>query len=212
VISVDAIPGALGGEAWFNVANALAACLIAHGLGLSRDAIASGLAGFQSSFDDNPGRVNIHDGHGFRVILDYAHNPAGLNALGDLVRSLRPRYGRVIGCVSIPGDRRDDDIKEMGALAAELLDDIVFREKPDGRGRSQGEVLDLLRQGALEAGCAEERIRCVPAEADAIAECLNRARRGDLVIVLPTDVEGAWRQIRSFVPRHAHGETRGLHA
>ena len=92
---------AVGIGAWFNVANALAACLIAHGLGLSRDAIASGLAGFQSSFDDNPGRVNIHDGHGFRVILDYAHNPAGLTALGDLVRSLRPRYGRVIGCVSV---------------------------------------------------------------------------------------------------------------
>jgi cyanophycin synthetase len=212
VVSVDAIPGALGGDAWFNVANALAACLIAHGLGLSRDAIASGLAGFQSSFDDNPGRVNIHDGHGFRVILDYAHNPAGLTALGDLVRSLRPRYGRVIGCVSIPGDRRDEDIKEMGALAADLLDDIVFREKPDGRGRGQGEVLDLLRQGAVEAGCAEERIHCVPGEADAIAECLNRARRGDLVIVLPTDVEGAWRQIRAFVPRHVHAETRNLHA
>jgi cyanophycin synthetase len=205
VVSVDAIPATMGGQAWFNVANALAAALIAHGLGVPVDTISAGLASFQSSFEDNPGRLNVHDGHGFRVIIDYAHNPAGLAALGDLVQKLRPAHECIIGCVSIPGDRRDGDIMAVGAAAAELFDHVVFREKPDGRGRRPGEVLDLMNQGALAAGCKPERIERISAEHDAIAACLERARQGDLVVLLPTDVEAAWRQVEAFQPRPRRG-------
>jgi cyanophycin synthetase len=102
--------------------------------------------------------------------------------------------------VSIPGDRRDADILAMGAAAADLFDHVVFREKPDGRGRKPGEVLALLRRGALEAGCQPERIACISAERDAIAHCLDRARPGDLVVLLPTDVEAAWAQVLAFKP------------
>jgi UDP-N-acetylmuramyl tripeptide synthase len=76
----------------------------------------------------SPGRLNVFDGHGFRVILDYAHNPAGLKALGDVILKMRPRHGRVIGMINIPGDRRDEDMREMGALATRYFDEIVFRE------------------------------------------------------------------------------------
>jgi cyanophycin synthetase len=200
VISVAAVPATLAGKARFNIANALAAALIAYGLDVPIDSIAAGLASFQSSFEDNPGRLNIHDGHGFRVIVDYAHNPAGIEALGDLLRELGPRYDCKIGCVSIPGDRRDADILAMGASAAELFDHVVFREKPDGRGRKPGEVLELLRRGAIEAGCAPQRIQCISAESQAIAACLDRARPGDLVVLLPTDVEAAWNQVLAFKP------------
>ena len=200
LISVDAIPATLRGQAQFNIANALAAGLIAYGLKVPVDTIAAGLASFQSSFADNPGRLNIHDAHGFRVILDYAHNPAGIAALGELVRSLRPSYDRTIGCVSIPGDRRDADIVAMGAAAMDLFDHVVFREKPDGRGRKPGEVLALLRRGALEAGGDPAHIDCIPPEAQAIAACLNLARAGDLVVLLPTDVEAAWEQVLQFRP------------
>lgn len=200
LISVDAVPATLRGQAQFNIANALAAALIAYGLRIPVDTIAAGLASFQSSFEDNPGRLNIHDAHGFRVILDYAHNPAGITALGDLVRSLKPSYDRAIGCVSIPGDRRDSDILAMGASAADLFDHVVFREKPDGRGRRPGEVLNLLRRGALDAGCPPDRLKCIPAESQAIATCLKLARPGDLVVLLPTDVEAAWEQVVSFQP------------
>lgn len=201
LISVASLPAALGGQAQFNIANALAAALIAHGLQTPLDTIAAGLASFQSSFEDNPGRLNIYDDHGFRTIVDYAHNPAGLEALGALVTSLRPSYGAAIGCVSIPGDRRADDILSMGAAAAKLFDHLVFREKPDGRGRKPGEVLGLLRRGALEAGFPAERIACISAEGEAIQACLELARPGDLVILLPSDVEAAWAQVVSFKPR-----------
>lgn len=203
VISVDSAPATMRGRARFNIANALAACLIAYGLDIAIDTIAAGLASFQSSFEDNPGRLNVYDGHGFRIIIDYAHNPAGMAALGDLVRSLRPSHDRAIGCVSIPGDRRDSDILAMGAFSAALFDHVVFREKPDGRGRRPGEVLSLLRKGALEAGCPPDRVQCISAEAEAIAACLERASAGDLVVLLPTNVEAAWKQVLDFKPRGA---------
>ncbi|MGH1560245.1 glutamate ligase domain-containing protein [Caulobacter segnis] len=114
--------------------------------------MARALRGFASSHRDNPGRFNVHDDHGFRVIVDYAHNPAALRAVGQVVERLRPRVGRVIGVVSIPGDRRDEDIREMGEIAAGLFDELVFRERPDGRGRVTGEVVALLTEGALAAG------------------------------------------------------------
>jgi cyanophycin synthetase len=200
ILSADAIPATMKGQARFNVANALAASLIAYGLDVPIDTIAAGLASFESSFEDNPGRLNVHDAHGFRVILDYAHNPAGIAALGELIGALRPSHGSVIGCVSIPGDRRDPDILAVGAQAAALFDHVVFREKPDGRGRKPGEVLALLRQGALDSGCDPVRIETIPPEREAIAACLNRARSGDLVVLLPTDVEGAWAQVLDFKP------------
>ncbi len=203
LIPVTAIPATLGGQARFNIANALAAALIAYGLGVAPDTIAAGLAAFRSSFADNPGRLNVNDDHGFKVIVDYAHNPAGIAALGELVQSLRPHHCRSIGCVSIPGDRRDADILAMGAAAAELFDHIVFREKPDGRGRRPGEVIDLLRRGAISAGCLPSRVQGVAHEADAVAACLGRARPGDLVILLPTDVESVWAQVLAFRPATA---------
>ena len=122
----------------FNVANALAAVAVCHGLGVKADRIGSSPRSFASSFEQNPGRLNIHDGHGFKVILDYAHNPEGLRALGRLVQAMRPATGRIIGMVSIPGDRREEEIRAMGEIAAEYFDSIVFRETPDNRGRPVG--------------------------------------------------------------------------
>lgn len=201
VTSVEAIPATLGGKAAFNIANALAACLIGRGLGVPIDTIAAALADFRSSFEDNPGRMNVHEAHGFKVIVDYAHNPAGLRALGEVIAELRPSHRSVIGTASIPGDRRDDDIRQMGALAAELFDYVVFRERPDGRGRPPGEVLSLLYEGAISTGKPKARIECIEAERPAILACLARARPGDLVVLLPTKVEDCWRLVTEFRPQ-----------
>lgn len=122
----------------------------------------------------------------------YAHNPAGLQALGDLIHKLRPQHRRVIGAVSIPGDRRNEDIDAMGRLAATLFDQIVFREKPDGRGREPGEVCRRLRDGALAAGISADALHCIPGETAAMEYCLRQAGPGDLVVLLPTEVTAAW--------------------
>ncbi|WP_454718918.1 cyanophycin synthetase [Caulobacter segnis] len=198
VIHAEQIPATLNGMARFNVANALAAIVAGHGLGASPELMATALRAFTSSHAENPGRFNVHDTHGFRVIVDYAHNPGAMRAMGDLVVQLRPSVGRVIGVVSIPGDRRDEDILEMGAIAAEMFDELIFRELPDGRGRPAGSVLSLLTQGALEAGFPTERLHRILSETRSVDAALRMARPGDLVLVFPTAVDAVWNQVTAF--------------
>ncbi|MCW8088101.1 cyanophycin synthetase [Sabulicella glaciei] len=197
------IPATLDGMAGFNIQNALAAVAMTYARGVSLPVIRAALQGFSTSFEQSPGRLNIHDGHGFRVILDYAHNPAGLGALCDLVAKLRPRHGRAIGMISIPGDRRDEDIREMGRIAAAHFDELVLRERPDGRGRVPGEVMNLIAEGALAAGFPEDRMHRVPDELAATDLCLRLSSPDDLLVLTPTSVEGVWARVLAFVPQPA---------
>jgi cyanophycin synthetase len=198
IMKAGDIPATLHGMAGFNIANALAAAAMCSARDVPALTIRGALSSFRSSFEQNPGRLNVHDAHGFRVILDYAHNAAGLEALGQVVRGLRHRYKRSIGVVSIPGDRRDQDILELGRIASGIFDEIFFREDPGTRGRPRGEVMNLLQEGALQGGASKERIHLVAGEAEATAASLHFAQQGDLLVVTPTDVEGAWEQITSF--------------
>lgn len=199
------LPCSFRGAARFNIANALAATAICKGAAVSLKTIAKGLGGFTSSFEQNPGRMNVFDASGVRVILDYAHNPGALTALSEFVAALGSQHNRVLATVSTPGDRRDDDIRAMGEIAGRTFDFVVFRERPDARGRSEGEVMRLLTEGALRAGMREGEYICIAGEAEATAECLSRARMRDLVVLMPTDVDATWTQINAFKPS-AHAE------
>lgn len=196
------IPATLGGLADFNIANALTAAAMAIGHGVAASSVRLALATFGSSFEQNPGRLNVYDGHGFRVIMDYAHNPAGLMALRDLLIKLRPMYGRQIGMATIPGDRRDEDIRAMGEVAAMTFDEIVLREDPSRRGRAEGEIIGLLAEGARRGGAAENRIHRVADELNAAACCMDLARPGDLVVLTPTEVEDMWSHVLAYQPKH----------
>jgi cyanophycin synthetase len=203
LMSAAEIPATLGGMAGFNIQNALAAVAMTYAQGVSPPVIRTALQTFSSSFEQSPGRLNVHDGHDFRVIMDYAHNPAGLTALCDLVTKLRPRHERLIGMISTPGDRRDDDMREMGRIAAGVFDEIVLRERPDGRGRPSGEVIRLIAEGVLGAGFPAERMHAVLDEFEAADLSLRLARPGDLVVLTPASVEEVWAQVLAFKPASA---------
>jgi cyanophycin synthetase len=194
------IPATLGGHAAFNVANALAAALMAYGAGVAPDRIAASLALFTSTYEQNPGRLNIHDAYGVRIVMDYAHNPEGLRALGQLIKASKPGGGRSIAMLSVPGDRCDDEILAMGAIGAEYFDELVFRETPDNRGRPTGDVIRLMCNGALSAGCDPSRLRGVVREEEAVLECLSMARPGDVVVLTPTRIDPVWRQVLAYKP------------
>lgn len=201
VMECSAIPATLNGAAAFNLDNALAATAIAYGLNIDVGDIKAALSTFSSDYAQNPGRLNLHDGHGFRVVMDYAHNAAAMSRFLEMIEKMRPNYNRVIGSVSTPGDRRPDDIREMGRIAAHAFDLLVFRELPDNRGRPPGEVIGLLREGALSAGADPAKIVCVRPEEEATAICLKSAAPGDLVILTPTKIEATWKQVLEFVPK-----------
>ncbi|HYE28041.1 MAG TPA: cyanophycin synthetase [Allosphingosinicella sp.] len=209
IMKVDDIPATLHGMAEFNVANALAAIAIALAQQVPILTIRSAMSQFSSTFEQNPGRLNVHDSHGFRVIVDYAHNAAGLEALGKVVMGLSHRYKRTIGCVSMAGDRRDEDIRELGRIAAGIFDELIFREDPYTRGRPGGEVMGLLRAGALEAGRTEEHLHLIAGEAASTAAALAMGRPGDLIVITPTDVKAAWHQVNAFKPASARTAGRG---
>jgi cyanophycin synthetase len=201
LMPVQDIPATLNGAAHFNVENALAAAAIAYAMKVDVRTIRAGLSSFATTFERNPGRMNVFDGHGFRVILDYAHNPAALRALLEVSGRLRNGYGRVIGTVSVPGDRRDEDIMEMGRIAASGFDFLVFRENPDRRGRKPGEINALLEKGAMSAGFARDRIVSVYPEEEAIDICLREAKQGDLVLLMPSKVADSWKRVLSYRPQ-----------
>jgi cyanophycin synthetase len=204
VIGAADIPATMGGLASFNVQNALAALAGATAIGIAPAVAGEALSQMTSSYEENPGRLNQHEfakpGGRVRVIQDYAHNPAGLTALKGLIDRLRPELERVIGMISIPGDRRDEDIREMGEVAAAMCDVLVFRERPDGRGRKPGEIVRLLTDGALGAGFPANRIHTVLSEGGATDCALKMAEAGDLVVLLPTEVEAIWKQVLTFAP------------
>jgi cyanophycin synthetase len=208
VMKAGDIPATLHGMAEFNVANSLAAIAVALAHGVPILTVRSAMAQFRSTFEQNPGRLNVHDAHGFRVIVDYAHNAAGLEAMGKVVRGLSHRYKRTIGAVSIAGDRRDEDIVEMGRIAGSIFDEIIFREDPYTRGRPRGEVMNLLRQGAVEAGRGDQHLHLIAGEPASTAAALKMGRPGDLIVVTPTDVNAAWRQVNEFKPANVRDATR----
>jgi cyanophycin synthetase len=198
VTCIADIPATLDGTAEFNLLNALAATAMTAAYGIPIGTIAAGLAAFRPTFEDSPGRLNIVEAHGVTVIVDYAHNPSALTALGRLVDMFRKPGTRVLAMIGIPGDRRDEDLRGIGALSAHLFDEIMFREAPDGRGRAAGTMNALMAEGARAAGKAEDALHLLVNEEVATDCCLARARPGDVVVLTPTDIDGIWARVQAF--------------
>lgn len=205
------IPATLEGRAKFNVANAMAAAALAYSLGISIENIRQGLRTFTTSFYQTPGRLNVFDEHPFRVILDYGHNPAAVSNLIDVVRQL-PREGKAICVISVPGDRREVDAREIGRLlGAGVFDQIILKEDTSLRGRKEGEMPGYIREGLAEAGFAESNIHYTRQEREAIAMALDGAQRGDLVMVFADEPTDAWKQIIYWgKPRDAQSKVGGV--
>lgn len=195
------IPATLGGAARFNVQNALAAAAIAYALEVPVETIRQGLRTFVTTFGHNPGRLNVYDGHPFRVILDYAHNPGSMREFVEMVRRMRPNHNRVIAVVTAAGDRRDEDLRELGAIMATGVDEMIVKESTLLRGRESHQVPEKIREGALEAGMPQDRITYIEHECEATKEALRRAQPNDLVIIFCDNYETCWQSITGFQPQ-----------
>ena len=193
------IPATLDGKATHNVQNAMFAAGIAYALGngplaLTLDQIRHGLQTFTTSFYEAPGRLNVFDGHPFRVILDYAHNPSAVEAMAELVDRLDVA-GRRILVLAAPGDRRDEDVVAMARAAAGHFDHVVCKRDDNLRGRGPDEIPAMLRDALVEAGMSADAVETIPDEAEAVAHALALAERGDLVVVFGDKIERCWDQI-----------------
>jgi cyanophycin synthetase len=182
---VAAMPLTLGGVAQYNLANAAGAALVAHALGIAPADIAAVLARFGGSNSDNPGRLQRWRREGVEVLLDYAHNPDGLQGLLAMARALAPR-GRLGLLLGQAGNREDEAIRALARTAAEAAPDrVVLKDLPGFlRGRAPGEVPALLLEELRRAGVDEQRLQVVLSEQEAARSLLAWAQAGD-VLVLP---------------------------
>jgi len=176
------IPLALGGAARHNVANALSAAALTWCLGTSLEDIRTGLTTMQQ--DENPGRCNIYDLNGFKVLIDFAHNPAAMGALFDMARAI-PAERRAL-CFGQAGDRTDELIRELARDAWEIgLDRVLISELASYyRGREPGDVFAIISDELKIQGATDEQIRHNDEELDTLNEALSWAQPGDLVIML----------------------------
>lgn len=179
---VEQVPISFGGKARFNIANALAAVLASYATHIAVSDIISGLQSFFQSATTTPGRVNLFDFDGFRVMIDYAHNPHGLRALSELADGLR--RGRLVCVLGLPGDRRNEDIINAAKVVGTTFDHVIVRDDLDLRGRKPTEVAALIREGLLAAGMPESEIVMCPVESEAIALAVAEAQPGDLVVYI----------------------------
>ena len=160
------IPATFEGRARMNVQNALAATAACWAAGAHLHDIRQGLRTFTTSYYMAPGRLNMFELDGYRVVVDYAHNPPAVRALGEFVDRMTepsaggarpPVTGRRIGVIATAGDRRDEDIVELGQAAAAYFDEIVVREDENNRGRPRGNTAALIEQGIRSA--EQSRVR-----------------------------------------------------
>ena len=214
------LPATFDGAAMFNVANAMAAAGAAFAAGAGLHEIRQGLRTFTTSYYLSPGRMNQINVNNVDVIVDYCHNAAGMKLLGEFVdryatsRDRQSDLGRVsrIGMVTTAGDRRDEDLRELGAVAARYFDVLVVREDRQLRGRARGDVAELVSAGAHEAMASGE-VRCrhveiVLEEAAAVRHCLGRANAGDVVVLCVDQHAEVMAELESLT----HQAQAGTHA
>ena len=226
------IPATFHGHARMNVANALAAAAASWAAGAHLHDIRQGLRTFSTSFFQAPGRLNLWRSTGASVILDYCHNVDGMRRLTEFVNLMMAdgaspaarrrgarataappdgapaapaaRQGRAIGVIGVPGDRRDADQREYGALAASAFDSLYVREDVNLRGRKPGESAAHVLEGidaARKDGARTSAARAVFDELEASRVALEEAQPGDLVVVCADDAAGVYQLAM------AHGRT-----
>jgi cyanophycin synthetase len=188
------LPATFGGRAKMNVQNSLAAAAAAFAAGAHLHDIRQGLRTFTTSYYLSPGRLNEIDVAGATVIVDYCHNAPGMRMLGDFVEQLAESHEAVsdlakpsrIGMISTAGDRRDEDLRELGSVAADFFDVLVVREDAALRGRTRGDVATLVAEGAtnrMAEGARCKQVEIVLDEITAVRHCMARANPGDLVVL-----------------------------
>ena len=183
--AIAAMPLTLGGRARHNIANIAAAALAAMLMGVYVATIRTVLAEFGRSHADNPGRLQHWAFAGIEIFLDYAHNPDGMAALLDIAQARRGD-GRMALLLGQAGNRDDEQVRELAAVAARFSPDLVVVKDIDGylRGREAGEVAQVIREALLRHGMSESALPVRLREADAAREALAWAQSGD-VLVLP---------------------------
>jgi cyanophycin synthetase len=196
--ALSSIPITMGGLIPFQVENVMASVAAAWALGLDWNVIRTGLAGFSNDSDNAIGRFNLFAYRGATVIADYGHNPDAMLALVQAVQAMPAKRRSVV--ISGAGDRRDQDIRQQTEILGDAFDEVILYEDQCQRGRRDGEVVALLRQGLANARRTTQTSE-IKGEFLAIDTAMDKLKAGDLCLILVDQVEQALAHIAARVQK-----------
>lgn len=201
IIKAVNVPLTFGGKATFMIQNVLPAALAGYIRGFSLDHIKVAFESFIPSPSQTPGRLNMFNFQNFQILLDYAHNPAGLRALKNMVEKLdgNPKIGIIAGI----GDRREEDNIEMGGIAAEMFDEIIIRQDKHLRGKTEEELIKMLHDGIKKID-PDKKVTIIPSEKEAITHAVKNATKGSLIVLCSDVVPDALELVKQFKEEEAN--------
>ncbi|WP_158989980.1 cyanophycin synthetase [Mucilaginibacter sp. L196] len=196
------IPLTFGGTVPFMIENVMAATLATFLWGFKTEDIKISLETFIPSAAQTPGRMNIFEFKDFRFMIDFAHNPDGYRGIKEFLRHVDSPLK--IGIIAGTGDRRDEDIRELGKLSAEMFDYIILRQEKHLRGRTEENILSLLKEGILSVD-ANKQFEVVPKEIDAIKHAMSLAKPGTFITALSDVVDNAIETVQNYQEQERNG-------
>lgn len=200
IIKALNVPLTYGGRAKFMIQNVLPAALAAYVRGFSLNDIKTGLETFIPSASQTPGRLNLFEFHDFSILLDYAHNPAGMRALKQFTDNLEAT--KKVGIIAGIGDRRVEDNNEMGSIAAEMFDEIIIRQDKRLRGKTEEELIKMLNDG-IQMQDTKIKTTIIPSERDAILHAVKTAEKGSLIVLCSDVVPDALELVKKLKEEEA---------
>jgi len=186
------IPLTFSGKAVFNIQNILPVVLAGFIRGFKIEDMRLALETFIPSPTQTPGRMNMFQFRNFQVMVDYAHNTAGFIAISKFLEKIdaTPKIGIIAGV----GDRRDEDIINLGKIAAQMFDRIIIRQDRNLRGRSENEIIDLMLQGVKSVNPSKE-VEVIPTESEAIDHAIATAPKGAFIVICSDVIPDALDQV-----------------
>jgi len=192
------VPLTLNGKAKFMIANVLAATLASYLWGFKTEDINLSLKTFIPSVAQTPGRMNIFEFRKFKVLIDFAHNPAGYRGIEDYLQNINAV--KKVGIIAGVGDRRDEDIKECGLIAGRMFDHIIIRQEKHLRGRTEQEIIDLIVDGIKDAN-SNTTYEVIPLETEAIKHAIDTVEDGSFIIALSDVVANAIDIVQDYLDK-----------
>ncbi|NNF73704.1 MAG: cyanophycin synthetase [Flavobacteriaceae bacterium] len=203
VMRAENIPLTYGGKALFMIQNVLPAILAAHIQGISIEDTKAALESFVPSPSQTPGRLNLFKFNKFSILLDYAHNPAGMRALQKFTDNIDATVK--VGIIAGIGDRRIEDNNEMGSIAAEMFDEVIIRQDKHLRGKTEKELINMLSEG-IKKKDPNKKTTIIPSEREAIIHAVEHAKEGSLIILCSDVVPDALDLVTQLREKEARGE------
>lgn len=198
VCKVTSIPLTFGGKVSFMIANVLAATLATYAYGFTIEDIKMNLETFIPSSSQTPGRMNIFNFKEYKVLIDFAHNADGFLGIKEFLSSVDSPLK--IGIITGTGDRRDDDIRALGRISAEMFDHIIIRQDKFLRGRKAEDIVSLLLEG-IKSVDPKKSHEYIPKEVEALKHALSMAQPGTFVTALSDVIDNAIEVVQSYLDK-----------